>query len=138
MKERLSTLFLDAAFKYAKVIHIMEKNKKNHRHPPRRTRLGAPRRRPRLEYINRGGNEALLHIPVNPARRLRQITWHKRSRAIKPRQGPLHKNDCENLQTNPTFVHPPPDKILSRSRPSERSDHNPEQIHGNGRTKRSK
>ena len=123
MKERLSTLFLNAAFKYAKVIHIMEKNEKNYRHPPRSTRLGAPRRRPRRQHVDRGGKEACLHIPNNPSRRLRQTTWHKRSRDIRPLRGSLHKNNCENPQTNPTCVHPPPNQIPSRSRPSERSDH---------------
>ena len=41
MKERLSTLFLNAAFKYAKVIHIMEKTRRiidtPSKHQPRST-----------------------------------------------------------------------------------------------------
>ena len=53
MKERLSSLFLNTAFKYAKAIHIMETLRRTTDKPPQGTSLVALRRRPCLEPNSR-------------------------------------------------------------------------------------
>ena len=106
MKERLSTLFLNTAFKYAKVIHIMEKKTRRTINTP----LEAPdsAHRTVVLVISMLTKEEKKYVSTSQTTLLAATSWHKHSRAIRPRRGPLHKNNCENPQTNPACVHPPP------------------------------